>query len=57
MACCFIPGVCIEALCSPRTSESLNVIVSCLSTLDALLSSKWTRKKLGNEEVETQNQI
>ncbi|CAK8692902.1 unnamed protein product [Clavelina lepadiformis] len=46
-----VMGVCVEALCSPRTSESISVIVSCLSTLDALLSSAWTRKTIGNDQV------
>uniref|UniRef100_H2Z3V1 HEAT repeat-containing protein 5B n=1 Tax=Ciona savignyi TaxID=51511 RepID=H2Z3V1_CIOSA len=45
-------GVCVEALCSPRTSDSINVILSCLSTLDALYSSDWTRSKI-NEDKST----
>uniref|UniRef100_H2Z3V2 HEAT repeat-containing protein 1 n=1 Tax=Ciona savignyi TaxID=51511 RepID=H2Z3V2_CIOSA len=44
-------GVCVEALCSPRTSDSINVILSCLSTLDALYSSDWTRSKINEDKV------
>ncbi|XP_078491480.1 HEAT repeat-containing protein 5B-like [Ciona intestinalis] len=44
-------GVCVEALCSPRTSDSISVILSCLSTLDALFSSEWTRKKINEDHL------
>uniref|UniRef100_H2Y0W9 HEAT repeat-containing protein 5B n=1 Tax=Ciona intestinalis TaxID=7719 RepID=H2Y0W9_CIOIN len=44
-------GVCVEALCSPRTSDSISVILSCLSTLDSLFSSEWTRKKINEDHL------
>lgn len=39
-------GICMEALCSPRSSESTQNIETCLSALYTLLDSNWARKVL-----------
>ncbi|KZC10298.1 HEAT repeat-containing protein 5B [Dufourea novaeangliae] len=39
-------GICMEALCSPRTSESSQNIETCLNALYTLLDSAWARKVL-----------
>lgn len=36
----------MEALCSPRSSESTQNIETCLSALYTLLDSNWARKVL-----------
>ena len=36
----------MEALCSPRSSESIQNIETCLSALYTLLDSQWARKVL-----------
>lgn len=42
----FFTGICMEALCSPRSSESTQNIETCLSALYTLLDSNWARKVL-----------
>lgn len=45
--CLFITtiiGICMEALCSPRSSESPQNIETCLNALHTLLDSAWARK-------------
>ncbi|XP_070152954.1 HEAT repeat-containing protein 5B isoform X1 [Polyergus mexicanus] len=37
-------GICMEALCSPRSSESSQNIETCLNALYTLLDSTWARK-------------
>ncbi|KAG5327693.1 HTR5B protein, partial [Pseudoatta argentina] len=37
-------GICMEALCSPRSSESQQNIKTCLNALHTLLDSTWARK-------------
>ncbi|XP_065165699.1 HEAT repeat-containing protein 5B isoform X3 [Atheta coriaria] len=39
-------GICMEALCSPRSTEPLTSIVTCLRALRTLLDSKWARASL-----------
>ncbi|KAL2716535.1 HEAT repeat-containing protein 5B isoform X1 [Vespula squamosa] len=39
-------GICMEALCSPRSSESKQNIETCLNALYTLLDSVWARKIL-----------
>ena len=39
-------GICMEALCSSRSSESIQNTETCLSALYALLDSIWARKVL-----------
>ncbi|XP_043289102.1 HEAT repeat-containing protein 5B isoform X2 [Venturia canescens] len=39
-------GICMEALCSSRSSESVQNIETCLSALYTLLDSIWARKVL-----------
>ncbi|KAF7405269.1 hypothetical protein HZH66_004175 [Vespula vulgaris] len=39
-------GICMEALCSPRSSESTQNIETCLNALYTLLDSVWARKIL-----------
>lgn len=39
-----IAGICMEALCSPRSSESPQNIETCLNALYTLLDSTWARK-------------
>ncbi|XP_034942648.1 HEAT repeat-containing protein 5B isoform X2 [Chelonus insularis] len=39
-------GICMEALCSSRSSESTQNIETCLSALFTLLDSSWARKVL-----------
>ncbi|XP_076643444.1 HEAT repeat-containing protein 5B isoform X1 [Halictus rubicundus] len=39
-------GICMEALCSPRSSESTQNIETCLNALYTLLDSAWARKVL-----------
>nr|CAB3252346.1 HEAT repeat-containing protein 5B-like [Phallusia mammillata] len=46
-----VMGVCVEALCSPRISDSVGVITACLSSLNALFSAKWTRQNVGKNQV------
>lgn len=37
-------GICIEALCNPRSSEPLESIYTCLQALYSLLDSEWPRQ-------------
>ncbi|XP_034187118.1 HEAT repeat-containing protein 5B isoform X2 [Osmia lignaria lignaria] len=39
-------GICMEALCSPRASESAQNTETCLNALYTLLDSAWARKVL-----------
>ncbi|XP_048508039.1 HEAT repeat-containing protein 5B isoform X2 [Athalia rosae] len=39
-------GICMEALCSPRSSESTQSVETCLSALYTLLDSSWARNVL-----------
>ena len=39
-------GICMEALCNSRSSESTLNIETCLSALYTLLDSGWARKVL-----------
>uniref|UniRef100_A0A1A9X2M8 HEAT repeat-containing protein 5A n=1 Tax=Glossina brevipalpis TaxID=37001 RepID=A0A1A9X2M8_9MUSC len=39
-------GVCMEALCSARTSEKPKNVISCLQSLFTIFDSKWARKLL-----------
>nr|XP_022914802.1 HEAT repeat-containing protein 5B isoform X2 [Onthophagus taurus] len=39
-------GICMEALCSPRSTEPLESIVTCLRALYTLLDSTWARELL-----------
>lgn len=38
-----ISGICMEALCSPRSSELTQNIETCLNALYTLLDSTWAR--------------
>ncbi|KAK0176436.1 hypothetical protein PV328_000569 [Microctonus aethiopoides] len=42
-------GICMEALCSSRSSESTQNIETCLSALFTLLDSIWARKVLSTD--------
>ncbi|XP_066585201.1 HEAT repeat-containing protein 5B isoform X2 [Prorops nasuta] len=39
-------GICMEALCSPRSSECVQNIEACLNALYTLLDSTWSRRVL-----------
>ncbi|KAF5283589.1 hypothetical protein FQA39_LY17291 [Lamprigera yunnana] len=39
-------GICMEALCSTRSTEPIESIVTCLQSLYTLLDSVWTRQLL-----------
>ncbi|XP_067013409.1 HEAT repeat-containing protein 5B [Anabrus simplex] len=39
-------GICMEALCSPRSSEPLESVLTCLQALYTLLDSPWPRQVL-----------
>nr|CAD7424523.1 unnamed protein product [Timema monikensis] len=39
-------GICMEALCSPRSSEPLESVLTCLQALYTLLDSDWPRTVL-----------
>ncbi|XP_018322639.1 HEAT repeat-containing protein 5B isoform X2 [Agrilus planipennis] len=39
-------GICMEALCSPRSVEPLESIITCLQALYTLLDSPWARNLL-----------
>ncbi|XP_037078584.1 HEAT repeat-containing protein 5B-like [Pollicipes pollicipes] len=39
-------GICMEALCNPRSSEPVPVVVTCLRALCRLVSSPWPRRLL-----------
>ncbi|XP_037925116.1 HEAT repeat-containing protein 5B isoform X5 [Hermetia illucens] len=39
-------GVCMEALCSTRTSDKLDAVISCLQSLYTIFDSTWARKLL-----------
>lgn len=39
-------GICMEALCSPRSTEPLESIITCLQALYTLLDSEYTRQLL-----------
>ncbi|XP_077993059.1 HEAT repeat-containing protein 5B-like [Glandiceps talaboti] len=46
-----IQGICIEALCNPRSSEPLETITKCLKALYVLLDSPLPRSKLGSDQI------
>ncbi|XP_055847565.1 HEAT repeat-containing protein 5B isoform X1 [Episyrphus balteatus] len=39
-------GICMEALCSTRTSEKPKNVISCLQSLYTIFDSQWARKML-----------
>lgn len=39
-------GICMEALCSPRSSEPVESVLTCLQALYTLLDSTWPRETL-----------
>ncbi|XP_067647138.1 HEAT repeat-containing protein 5B isoform X4 [Eurosta solidaginis] len=39
-------GICMEALCSTRTSEKPKNVISCLQSLFTIFDSDWARKQL-----------
>ncbi|XP_039953261.1 HEAT repeat-containing protein 5B isoform X1 [Bactrocera tryoni] len=39
-------GICMEALCSTRTSEKPKNVISCLQSLYTIFDSDWARKQL-----------
>lgn len=39
-------GICMEALCSTRTSEKPKNVISCLQSLYTIFDSKWARQQL-----------
>lgn len=39
-------GICMEALCSPRSSEPVESVLTCLQALYTLLDSAWPRETL-----------
>ncbi|XP_069685594.1 HEAT repeat-containing protein 5B isoform X2 [Periplaneta americana] len=39
-------GICMEALCSPRSSEPIESVLTCLQALYTLLDSAWPREIL-----------
>ncbi|XP_049845033.1 HEAT repeat-containing protein 5B isoform X1 [Schistocerca gregaria] len=43
-------GICMEALCSPRSVEPLESISTCLQALYTLLDSVWSRQVLTSDE-------
>ncbi|KAJ8926889.1 hypothetical protein NQ314_020740, partial [Rhamnusium bicolor] len=42
-------GICMEALCSPRSVEPLESIITCLQALYTLLDTEYTRQLLIND--------
>ncbi|XP_011297784.1 HEAT repeat-containing protein 5B isoform X2 [Fopius arisanus] len=44
-------GICMEALCSPRSSESTQNIETCLNALYTLLDSSWTKQVLTKDSA------
>uniref|UniRef100_W4VS74 HEAT repeat-containing protein 5A n=1 Tax=Corethrella appendiculata TaxID=1370023 RepID=W4VS74_9DIPT len=43
-------GICMEALCSTRTNEKLECVITCLQSLYTVFDSKWARKMLMREK-------
>lgn len=41
-----LTGICMEALCSPRSSEPIESVLTCLQALYTLLDSAWPREIL-----------
>ncbi|GJQ66814.1 hypothetical protein Trydic_g18582 [Trypoxylus dichotomus] len=39
-------GICMEALCSPRSTEPLESVITCLRALYTLTDSSWSRQSL-----------
>lgn len=37
-------GICMEALCSPRTTEKVGCVITCLQSLYTIFDSKWSRE-------------
>ncbi|XP_043232384.1 HEAT repeat-containing protein 5B-like isoform X2 [Amphibalanus amphitrite] len=46
-------GICMEALCNPRSSEPVPVVVTCLRALCRLVSSPWPRRLLSGSPALT----
>lgn len=42
-------GVCMEALCNPKSSQPLSFIIICLKSLDTLLAHPYSTKILGSD--------
>ncbi|GAB6024418.1 hypothetical protein CHUAL_009582 [Chamberlinius hualienensis] len=42
-------GICMEALCSPRSTEPLECVLVCLQALFKLLDSIWSRSIIGED--------
>jgi hypothetical protein len=39
-------GICMESLCSTRTNEKLDCVISCLQSLYTIFDSKWARNMI-----------
>ncbi|XP_065144355.2 HEAT repeat-containing protein 5A isoform X1 [Paramisgurnus dabryanus] len=46
-----ILGISVEFLCSPRSGDQMENIISCLQALQALLEVPWPRSKVGNDQA------
>ncbi|TMW51951.1 hypothetical protein DOY81_002941 [Sarcophaga bullata] len=46
-------GLCMEALCSTRTSEKPKNVISCLQSMYTIFDSKWARQQLVKDKVLT----
>ncbi|XP_075146419.1 HEAT repeat-containing protein 5B isoform X2 [Haematobia irritans] len=46
-------GICMEALCSARTSEKPKNVISCLQSMYTIFDSKWARRQLVKDKVLT----
>lgn len=46
-------GICMEALCSARTSEKPKNVISCLQSMYTIFDSQWARRQLVKDKVLT----
>lgn len=46
-------GLCMEALCSTRTSEKPKNVISCLQSMFTIFDSKWARAQLVKDKILT----
>ncbi|XP_014676647.1 PREDICTED: HEAT repeat-containing protein 5B-like [Priapulus caudatus] len=45
-----IQGICVEALCSPRTVHPVECVMACLNALHQLLDKPWSRSVIGQDQ-------
>ncbi len=45
----FVSGICVEALCSPTSTQNIETVNLCLKSIYTLLDDPWPRSRIGQD--------